>query len=82
MAVRYPRLPCVQYGQKNYVPLEFVHLVEFNRIPMLRLTGEQQADMIRVAAKKPRERLALSESLCTLCDLQLSCVSPAVAPDS
>lgn len=43
--------------------LEFVQLVEFNRIPMVRLTGDQQADMIRVAAKKPRERLAQSLSI-------------------
>lgn len=28
--LRYPRLPCVVYGKKNYVPLELVDLEPFN----------------------------------------------------
>lgn len=42
VTVTKPRLPCVSYGQKNYVPMEFVNLAEFNSIPMLQLTGDQQ----------------------------------------
>lgn len=41
--------------------LEFVKLVEFNSIPMLRLTGDQTAAMIKVAAKPPPERAEMSE---------------------
>ncbi|KAI9636400.1 eukaryotic translation initiation factor 2C 2 [Dioszegia hungarica] len=51
-----PRLPCVAYGQRNYVPLEFVRLEEFNSIPMMRLTADQTAEMIKVAAKPPPQR--------------------------
>jgi eukaryotic translation initiation factor 2C len=41
--------------------MEFVRLVEFNSIPMLRLTGDQTAAMIKVAAKPPPERAQMSE---------------------
>ena len=45
--------------------MEFVRLVEFNSIPMLRLTGDQTAAMIKVAAKPPPERAQMSESILT-----------------
>lgn len=52
-----PRLPCVVQG-KNYIPMEFVRLVEFNSIPFAKLSANQTADMIKVAAKPPAERKA------------------------
>ncbi|KAJ9122250.1 hypothetical protein QFC22_001670 [Naganishia vaughanmartiniae] len=54
--LRYPRLPCVVYGKKNYVPLEFVKLEPFNGLPPNKLTPEQAADMIKVAAQRPGDR--------------------------
>ena len=41
--------------------MEFVKIEPFNSIPMRSLTANQTADMIRVAAKRPDERLAMSE---------------------
>ena len=41
--------------------MEFVRLAEFNSIPMLRLTGDQTAAMIKVAAKPPPERAQMSK---------------------
>ncbi|KAK1921573.1 eukaryotic translation initiation factor 2C 2 [Papiliotrema laurentii] len=57
--VRKPRLPCVQYGSKFYLPMECVVLEAFNSIPFRSLTADQTADMIRVAAKPPPERKAM-----------------------
>jgi hypothetical protein len=42
--------------------LEFVKLMPFNSIPMVQLTGDQTAAMIKVAAKPPPERMAQSKS--------------------
>lgn len=47
--------------QANKCRMEFVKLVEFNSIPMLRLTADQTAAMIKVAAKPPPERAEMSE---------------------
>ncbi|KAJ9098337.1 hypothetical protein QFC19_006461 [Naganishia cerealis] len=55
--LRYPRLPCVMYGKKNYVPLEFVALEPFNGLPPGKLASEQTADMIKIAAQRPPDRL-------------------------
>ncbi len=77
MTVTKPRLPCVSYGQKNYIPcvqlvmdllssllitfsMEFVKILPFNSIPMRSLSAEQTADMIKVAAKRPDERMGMS----------------------
>lgn len=49
----------------NVCSMEFVRLVEFNSIPMLRLTGDQTAAMIKVAAKPPPERAQMSEFIST-----------------
>ena len=46
--------------------MEFVRLVEFNSIPMLRLTGDQTAAMIKVAAKPPPERAQMSKPILSL----------------
>ncbi|CAD6584810.1 MAG: hypothetical protein TREMPRED_003962 [Tremellales sp. Tagirdzhanova-0007] len=54
-----PRLPCIAYGQKNYIPMEFVQILPFNSIPMRSLSSDQTAEMIRVAAKRPDERRAM-----------------------
>ncbi|RXK35353.1 hypothetical protein M231_07375 [Tremella mesenterica] len=59
VTVTKPRLPCVMYGQKNYVPLEFVRISEFNPMPFAQQTSEIAADMIRIAAKPPAERLKM-----------------------
>ncbi|KAJ9121617.1 hypothetical protein QFC22_002237 [Naganishia vaughanmartiniae] len=55
--LRYPRLPCVMYGKKNYVPLEFVDLEPFNGLPPNKLMPDQTADMIKIAAQRPPDRL-------------------------
>ncbi|ORX38808.1 Argonaute-like protein [Kockovaella imperatae] len=55
----FPRLPCVSFGKKNYLPMECANLVEFNSIPFSALAAEQTADMIKIAAKRPPERLAM-----------------------
>jgi eukaryotic translation initiation factor 2C len=39
--LRYPRLPCVIYGKKNYVPLEFVDIEPFNGLPPNKLLPDQ-----------------------------------------
>ncbi|WWD17893.1 hypothetical protein CI109_102338 [Kwoniella shandongensis] len=51
-----PRLPCVQYGKKAFIPIEFVRLAEWNSLPPTKLTAEQTAEMIKVSAVKPKER--------------------------
>ncbi|KAK8865920.1 hypothetical protein IAR55_001068 [Kwoniella newhampshirensis] len=51
-----PRLPCVQYGKKAFVPLEFVRLADWNSLPPTRLTAEQTAELIKVSAVRPKER--------------------------
>ncbi|OCF32605.1 argonaute [Kwoniella heveanensis BCC8398] len=58
VTVTKPRLPCVEYGKGNFVPMEFVRLEPFNSIPMLRITAEQTAEIIKQAAKPPPEREA------------------------
>ncbi|WVF69797.1 hypothetical protein IAT40_004576 [Kwoniella sp. CBS 6097] len=58
VTVTKPRLPCVQYGKGNFVPMEFVRLEPFNSIPMLRITADQTAEIIRHAATPPPEREA------------------------
>ncbi|WVQ83346.1 hypothetical protein IAT38_005485 [Cryptococcus sp. DSM 104549] len=55
--VQYPRLPCVQYG-KNFIPMEFCRLEPFNSIPMMRITPDQTAEIIKEAAKPPPMRAA------------------------
>ncbi|ORY32296.1 Piwi domain-domain-containing protein [Naematelia encephala] len=55
-AVTKPRLPCVQYGKKAFIPLEFVHLADWNSLPPTKLTAEQTTEMIRVSAVRPNER--------------------------
>lgn len=39
--LRYPRLPCIVYGKRNYVPLELVRLEPFNGLPPTKLSPEQ-----------------------------------------
>ncbi|WWC59473.1 uncharacterized protein I303_102029 [Kwoniella dejecticola CBS 10117] len=48
-----PRLPCVQYGKNNYIPLEFLFIFHNTRIP-----GLTTLHIIRHAAKPPPERQA------------------------
>ncbi|ODN94352.1 argonaute [Cryptococcus wingfieldii CBS 7118] len=55
VSVTRPRLPCVQYG-KNFIPMEFVKLQPFNSIPMMRITADQTAEIIKDAAKPPPMR--------------------------
>ena len=43
------------------ISLEFVKLEPFNSIPMVQLSGDQTAAMIKVAAKPPPERMAQSK---------------------
>lgn len=57
-----PRLPCIQYG-KNFVPMEFVRLEPFNAIPMMKITPDQTAEIIREAAKPPNLRQVSSKWL-------------------
>lgn len=57
-----PRLPCIQYG-KNFVPMEFVRLEPFNAIPMMKITPDQTAEIIREAAKPPNLRQGSSKWL-------------------
>lgn len=40
--------------------MEFVKILPFNSIPMRSLSAEQTADMIKVAAKRPDERMGMS----------------------
>ncbi|KAK4686649.1 eukaryotic translation initiation factor 2C, partial [Tremellales sp. Uapishka_1] len=61
VVVTKPRLPCVIYGKNNFVPMEFVKILAFNSIPMVRLAPEQTAEMIKVAATQPPERLRQSK---------------------
>ena len=61
--LRYPRLPCVSFGASNYVPLEFCALEPFNGLPPNKLTSDQTANMIKVAAQRPADRRDKSESL-------------------
>jgi hypothetical protein len=42
--------------------MEFVRIADFNSIPMTRLTAEQTAEMIKVAAKSPPNRAEMSEA--------------------
>lgn len=49
--LQFPRLPCIQYGRRNYVPLEFTKLEPFNSLPPTKLTPDQSAEMIRIAAR-------------------------------
>ncbi|OCF39530.1 hypothetical protein I317_06689 [Kwoniella heveanensis CBS 569] len=51
-----PRLPCVQYGKKAFIPLEFVNLAQWNSLPPTKLTAEQTAEMIKISAVRPPER--------------------------
>ncbi|EIW72602.1 hypothetical protein TREMEDRAFT_12051, partial [Tremella mesenterica DSM 1558] len=53
-----PRLPCIQYGKKSFIPFEFVELAEWNSVAAMKLTPDQTAEMIRISAVKPRERAA------------------------
>ncbi|ORY31025.1 putative Argonaute-like protein [Naematelia encephala] len=57
ITVTKPRLPCVQYGQRFFLPMEFVKLEAFNSIPMRSLTADQTAAMIKQAALPPLQRL-------------------------
>nr|XP_018267308.1 uncharacterized protein I303_01293 [Kwoniella dejecticola CBS 10117]OBR89466.1 hypothetical protein I303_01293 [Kwoniella dejecticola CBS 10117] len=54
-----PRLPCIQYGKKAFIPLEFVHFAQWNSLPPTKLNAEQTAEMIKVSAIKPQERAKL-----------------------
>ncbi|KAJ9093914.1 hypothetical protein QFC19_008146 [Naganishia cerealis] len=45
--LRFPKLPCVMYGKKNYVPLEFVALEPFNSLPPGKLTSDQVSSVVR-----------------------------------
>ncbi|BEJ14915.1 hypothetical protein CspHIS471_0406820 [Cutaneotrichosporon sp. HIS471] len=58
ITIRKPRLPCVVYGKNFMVPIELVHLAEFNAVPFAQLTGDQAAEMIKIAAQKPSDRSA------------------------
>ncbi|KAK8847412.1 hypothetical protein IAR55_005270 [Kwoniella newhampshirensis] len=46
VTVTRPRLPCVKYGKSNFIPLEFVKLEPFHSIPMLKITGDQTAEIV------------------------------------
>lgn len=39
--LRYPRLPCVVYGQNNFVPMEFVALEPFNQLGPTKMSSDQ-----------------------------------------
>ncbi|RSH92939.1 hypothetical protein EHS25_008385 [Saitozyma podzolica] len=51
-----PRLPCVQYGKKAFIPIEFVRLANWNSLPPTKLTADQTAAMIKEAAMRPTDR--------------------------
>ncbi|WRT64136.1 uncharacterized protein IL334_001065 [Kwoniella shivajii] len=51
-----PRLPCIQYGKKAFIPLEFVKFAQWNSLPPTKLNADQTAEMIKVSAIKPKER--------------------------
>ncbi|WWC86242.1 uncharacterized protein L201_001115 [Kwoniella dendrophila CBS 6074] len=53
-----PRLPCIQYGKKAFIPLEFVKFAQWNSLPPTKLSADQTAEMIKVSAIKPGERAA------------------------
>jgi eukaryotic translation initiation factor 2C len=60
ITVTRPRLPCIQvscllrmgclssadgqYGKKNFIPLEFVHLADWNPLPPTKLSAVQSAE--------------------------------------
>lgn len=60
--IKKPRLPCVVYGKNFMVPLELVQLAEFNAVPFSQLTGDQAAEMIKIAAQRPPDRAASIKS--------------------
>ncbi|WWC66253.1 uncharacterized protein I206_100154 [Kwoniella pini CBS 10737] len=51
-----PRLPCIQYGKKAFIPLEFVKFAQWNSLPPTKLNADQTAEMIKISAIKPKER--------------------------
>ncbi|WVW82289.1 hypothetical protein I302_104295 [Kwoniella bestiolae CBS 10118] len=53
-----PRLPCIQYGKKAFIPLEFVKFERWNSLPPTKLNAEQTAEMIKISAIKPQARAA------------------------
>jgi eukaryotic translation initiation factor 2C len=44
--LRYPRLPCVVYGQNNFVPMEFVALEPFNQLGPTKMSSDQVSDTL------------------------------------
>lgn len=54
--LRFPRLPCVIYGKGNRMPLELAVVAPFHPISAFKLTADQTAEMIKVAARPPFER--------------------------
>ncbi|OCF55470.1 hypothetical protein L486_06954 [Kwoniella mangroviensis CBS 10435] len=51
-----PRLPCIQYGKKAFIPLEFVRFEKWNSLPPTKLNADQTAEMIKVSAINPKDR--------------------------
>ncbi|KAK4686283.1 eukaryotic translation initiation factor 2C, partial [Tremellales sp. Uapishka_1] len=58
VVVTKPRLPCIQYGKKTFIPIEFVHLAQFNSLPPMKLSADQTARMISISAQNPGVRFA------------------------
>ncbi|KAM0756440.1 Piwi-domain-containing protein [Meredithblackwellia eburnea MCA 4105] len=58
--LQFPSLQVVQLSSREYVPIECLELLPIQGgIPPTRLSGEQAASMIKVAAKRPEDRQRL-----------------------
>ncbi|KAK4690803.1 hypothetical protein P7C70_g9488, partial [Phenoliferia sp. Uapishka_3] len=54
--LQYPSLQVVELSGREFVPIELLELLPGAGIPPTRLTPDQGASMIKIAAKKPDER--------------------------
>ncbi|WVR05874.1 hypothetical protein IAU60_002900 [Kwoniella sp. DSM 27419] len=46
----------MKYGQKAFIPLEFIRLAQWNSLPPTKLNPEQISEMIKLSAVRPKER--------------------------
>lgn len=58
-----PELQCVELRGGQFVPIEFLELLQGAAIPPTRLNAIQASAMINVAAKPPAERLAAIQQI-------------------
>ncbi|KAK4699963.1 eukaryotic translation initiation factor 2C, partial [Phenoliferia sp. Uapishka_3] len=56
VTLRFPDLQCIEVKGREFIPIECLELLSGAGIPPTRLTPDQGALMIKIAAKKPEER--------------------------